>query len=104
MSSDFDNVNDSGNIDTNIAELRAELGLLKQKTSGFDAGSYKRLSEKYEKAMEVIELQKTQLEEYKRNKLPTKDEVDTISSMLDLISKLDDNTMQKIEKFGKKNG
>ena len=82
--------------------MRASLKIIKDKNSGFDEDSYKDLIIKYEKAMEIIEEQRIMLDEYRRNKLPSKDEVDTISSMLDLINKLDDNTLDKISKLNKK--
>ncbi len=102
MSGDLSNASNIKSSDKTIAELRASLKIIKDKNSGFDEDSYKDLIIKYEKAMEIIEEQRIMLDEYRRNKLPSKDEVDTISSMLDLINKLDDNTLDKISKLNKK--
>ena len=60
---------------------------------------YQELLEKYEAAQKRID----ELESEKnRAKLPTKDEVDTMASMLDLINKLDEGTIEKLNRFGQK--
>jgi len=59
---------------------------------------YRELLAKYETAQKRI----NELEsEIKKNKLPTKDEVDAMSSMLDLVTKLDEATIEKLNKFGR---
>lgn len=59
---------------------------------------YKDLLEKYNIAQKRINELETEL---KKDKLPTKDEVDAMSSMLDLVTKLDEATIEKLNKFGK---
>lgn len=62
---------------------------------------YQELLGKYKIAMERIDELEKKLAE-NSNKLPTKDEVDTMASMLDLINKLDESTIEKLSKFGDK--
>lgn len=59
---------------------------------------YKELLAKYDIAQKRINELESEL---KANKLPTKDEVDAMSSMLDLVTKLDEATIEKLNKFGK---
>ena len=61
---------------------------------------YKELLVKYQEAQKKIE----ELEGDKaKSKLPSKDEVESMSGMLDLISKLDASTIEKLNKFSKLN-
>jgi hypothetical protein len=62
---------------------------------------YDDLLQEYKKAKaRIVELEH-ELEESK-TKLPSKDEVETMSSMIDLIGKLDESTIEKLSKFGAK--
>lgn len=62
---------------------------------------YEELLAKYKIAIERIQKLEGRLNE-QANKLPTKEDVDTMSSMLDLINKLDESTIEKLSKFGDK--
>lgn len=61
--------------------------------------AYAELLEEYKKAQEKIKKLEAELEK-KANQMPSKDEVETMSSMLDLISKLDEPTIEKLNRFG----
>ena len=64
---------------------------------------YEKLAEKFEDAMKLVEAMRSKIQELESNKMPTKDEVESISSMLDLLGKLDDNAISRINKLGKMN-
>lgn len=53
-----------------------------------------------EEAYKIIEKQKLEIAKLNDNKLPTKDEVESISAMLDLVNKLDPETINKLKIFG----
>jgi len=60
---------------------------------------YQELLEKYEAAQKRID----ELEaEKSKGKLPSKNEVDTMITMLDLINKIDEGTIEKLNRFGRK--
>lgn len=40
---------------------------------------------------------------HQRNNFPTKEEIESISAMLDLVNKLDDNMIDKIQKLSRTN-
>lgn len=50
--------------------------------------------------MQMIEVLRSKIAEMESNKLPTKEEVESISSMLDIINKLDDNSIARINRLG----
>lgn len=43
----------------------------------------------------------TSYSEVKNNNLPSKDEIESISSMIDIINKIDEETLEKIERLKK---
>lgn len=68
----------------------------------YNEQAYRELLEEYSKAMGVIEQLKQKIEELQRNKLPSKEEVESMSAMLDVMNKLDPETIDKINKLGGK--
>ncbi len=62
---------------------------------------YEELLADYKKAKDRITELEQKLAENK-TKLPSRDEVETMSSMIDLISKLDESTIEKLSRFGNK--
>ena len=62
---------------------------------------YEELLADYKKAKDRITELEQKLAENK-TKLPTRDEVETMSSMIYLISKLDESTIEKLSRFGNK--
>lgn len=83
-------------INQQIAKLGQEFDKLTSSTE--KDKRYKELLAKYDTAQKRINELESEL---KKNKLPTKDEVEAMSSMLDLVTKLDEATIEKLNKFGK---
>ena len=63
---------------------------------------HSKLLEDYKIALEEIARLKEQLASSSKSELPSKDEVDTMASMIDLLSKLDNDVIDKIGKLGGK--
>ena len=63
---------------------------------------YEELLEDYKIAKKRIEELEEKVQASSNNQLPTKDDVEAMSGMLDLINKLDDATIEKLSKFGNK--
>ena len=63
---------------------------------------YEELLEDYKIAKKRIEELEEKVQANSSNQLPTKDDVEAMSGMLDLINKLDDATIEKLSKFGNK--
>jgi hypothetical protein len=102
MNDSFSNSNKPESLEATITKLRDNLITSQDKNNDFNEKSYKELLAKYEESLGVIEVLKAKIVELERGKLPTKDEVESISAMLDLVSKLDTTTLNKIERLGKK--
>ena len=98
--SDYDNLKQTGKLDETIGSLKTMLELSKD-TAAPTADQYKKLSEKYEQALKLIETLKSKIDELESNKIPSKDEVESISAMLDVLNKLDIKTLDKLSMIGK---
>lgn len=87
------------NLDEDISKLRETH---RRKSQAKDKDKlYDDLLQEYKEAKARIAELEHELEESK-TKLPSKDEVETMSSMIDLIGKLDESTIEKLSKFGAK--
>lgn len=87
------------NLDEEIDKLRKmhrETSQEKDKDKLYDD-----LLQEYKEAKARIAELEQELKDNK-TKLPSKDEVETMSSMIDLIGKLDESTIEKLSKFGAK--
>lgn len=104
MTSEYDRLKHSGELDRGYGTLSATLETIDVVKSGpgstVPRDQYEKLAEKFEKAMQMIEVLRTKIAEVESNKLPTKEEVESISSMLDIINKLDDNSIARINRLG----
>lgn len=98
--SDYDNLKQTGKLDETIGSLKAMLEI-SQVTSAPNADQYKKLSEKYEEALKIIETLRSKIDELQNNKIPSRDEVESISAMLDVLNKLDIKTLDKLSALGK---
>lgn len=98
--SDYDNLKKSGKLDETIGSLKATLELSRDIKSP-DEEQYRKLSKKYEEALMLIETLKSKIDDLQNSKLPTKDEVESMSAMLDVLNKLDIKTLDKLSTFGK---
>lgn len=101
MSSDYDNLKKSGKLDETIGALRANLESSKIVSSPNDQ-QYQQLLQKYEEAFILIETMRTKIDQLQSNKLPTVDEVESMSAMLDVLNKLDIKTLDKLSTLGNK--
>lgn len=100
--SDYDNLKQTGKLDETIGSLKAMLEISQVTvTSAPSTEQYKKLSEKYEEALKIIETLRAKIDELQNNKLPSKDEVESISAMLDVLNKLDIKTLDKLSSIGK---
>lgn len=102
MASDYDNLKSSGKLDETIGSLKANLEMSKVITSATHE-QYQKLSEKYEEALKLIETLRAKIDELQGNKMPTLDEVESMSAMLDILNKLDIKTLDKLTELGKHN-
>ncbi len=87
------------NLDEEIDKLRKmhrETSQEKDKDKLYDD-----LLQEYKEAKARIAELEQELKDNK-TKLPSKDEVETMSSMIDLIGKLDESTIEKLSRFGAK--
>ena len=82
------------NIEDQIAKLQSTY----QSAADKDM-LYAELLEKYKKAQLRIEELESELKNRVPN-LPSKDDVEAMSGMLDLISRLDESTIEKLNRFG----
>ena len=101
MSNDYDDLKRSGKLDETIGSLKANLELLKDLPTPTDA-QYKKLAEKYEEALKLVETLKSKIDDLQNNKIPSKDDVESMSAMLDVLNKLDIKTLDKLSSLGKK--
>lgn len=104
MTSEYDSLKHSGELERDYGSLSAALETIDVVKSGSGStiprDQYEKLAEKFEKAMQMIEVLRSKIAEMESNKLPTKEEVESISSMLDIINKLDDNSIARINRLG----
>lgn len=103
--SDYDNWKNSGKLDQSYGSLntaRETIDILKGSGS-VTKDQYDKLADKFEQALQIIEIQKAKITELESNKMPTKEDVESMSAMLDLLGKLDDNSINRLNKLGKLN-
>jgi ribulose 1,5-bisphosphate carboxylase large subunit-like protein len=96
---DYDDLKSTGKLDQILGELKANLDFAKDNEI-YTESSYRKLADKYEEAMKLIETLKSKIEDLQKNKIPTKDEVESMSAMLDLLDKFDPKTLEKIASLG----
>ena len=92
---DYDNLKSSGKLDQLLGEMKSNLEYARDNDNP-SSEAYKKLAKKYEEALVLIETLKSKIEELQKNKLPSKDEVESMSAMLDLLDKFDPKTLEKI--------
>ena len=98
--SDYDDLKSSGKLIETISLLKAYTEVSKEISVSNNEG-YKNLAKKYEEAISLIEILRAKIDDLEKNKLPTKDEVESMSAMLDVLNKLDIKTLDKISMLGK---
>ena len=87
-----------------IEEIQKEINALRDARKATSRSEpdevYNELLKKYEHALVKIHELETQVNSNTQSKVPSKDDVEAMSGMLDLINKLDDSTIEKLNKFG----
>jgi hypothetical protein len=103
--SDYDNLKKSGKLDESYGTLKAtsEMIALVKDSGSVSKEQYEKLADKFEQALQLIETMRSKITQLEANKMPSKDEVESMSSMLDLLGKLDDTSISRIHKLGKLN-
>jgi hypothetical protein len=90
------------NFNELFADLKASQANFSETAESEKAKRYDSLLEKYVQAIKIIEQLKMRIDEVGKDKLPTKDEVESIGAMLDLVNKLDIKTLDKLNQLGGK--
>lgn len=102
---DYDNLKSSGKIDETYGSLKAAREVIDVTTSSSEGTvkkeQYEKLAEKFEEAMKLIEVLRSKINELESNKMPSKGDVESMSAMLDLLGKLDTNSINRLNKLGK---
>lgn len=100
--SDYDNLKVTGKLDETYGNLKATKETIEivRDSGGVTQAQYDKLAEKFEEALRLIETLKGKILELESNKMPTKDDVESMSAMLDLLGKLDENSISRLNRLG----
>ena len=90
-------MNNNEEIKSRIDQLRHSNG-----DTNYNRTEYEDLLSKYEILLRENTLLKEEIKQAVSNKIPSRDEIESISGMLDLINKIDSSTIEKIERFNRK--
>lgn len=96
--SDYDNLNDKGEINELLGSLKATASYSKDESDD----KIKNMRDLLVKAYTTIEAQQAKIRELQADKIPSKDEVESLSAMLDVLNKLDIKTIDKLSSLDKK--
>ena len=96
--SDYDSLNAKGEITSLIASLKATVAYSEDETDK----KVVKMRELLIKAYATIEAQQEKIRTLEGNKIPSKDEVESMSAMLDILNKLDIKTLDKLTELGNK--
>ena len=93
------------NIDGVIAEVKGSLAKYKENKT-YDKKAYDEILEKYSSLITVVELLKSEIDKLNNNKLPSKDEVESMSAIMNLlgVEKLDTEGIQRLKNLGSEFG
>lgn len=96
--SDYDNLNDTGRINELLGALKSTVDF----SEGDSDKKIQKMRELLERAYTTIEAQQEKIRSLESNKIPSKDEVESMSAMLDMLNKLDIKTLDKLSELGSK--
>lgn len=96
--SDYDSLNAKGEITSLIASLKATVAYSEDETDK----KVVKMRELLIKAYATIEAQQEKIRTLEGNTIPSKDEVESMSAMLDILNKLDIKTLDKLTELGNK--
>lgn len=99
----MNNINLDLNIEGIIAEAKGSLAKYRENKT-YDKQTYNELLEKYGSAITIIELLRGEIEKLKNNKLPSKNDVEAIGAIMNLlgIEKLDGEGIKKLKNISNK--
>ncbi|MCA9346710.1 hypothetical protein KC960_04430 [Candidatus Saccharibacteria bacterium] len=105
MGSEYDKLKNSGELDQTYGTLKATTELIEvtKNSNSITKEQYESLANKFEQSMQVIEILRSKIQELESKKMPSKEEVESMSSMLDLLGKLDETSIARIKKLGELN-
>ena len=95
--SDYDNLNESGSISELLGSLKSTVDF----SEGDNDKKVQKMRELLERAYTTIEAQQEKIRSMEAGKIPTKDEVESMSAMLDVLNKLDIKTLDKLSMIDK---
>lgn len=97
----MNDVNINLNIDKIIAEAKGSLAKYRENKT-YDKQAYAELLEKYSSAITVIEILKSEIDKINNNKLPSKNEIESIGAIMNLlgVEKLDADGIKKLKNLG----
>lgn len=101
--SDYDSLKNSGKLDEAYGSLKStkEIVELTKDAPIISKEQYEKLADRFEEALKLIEMLRSKISELESKKMPTKDEVESMSAMLDVLNKLDIKTLDKINSIGR---
>ena len=89
------------NIDGIIAEAKGSLAKYRENKT-YNKQAYDELLEKYSSSITIIELLKSEIEKLNNNKLPSRNDIEAISAMMNLlgVEKLDGEGIKRLKTIG----
>lgn len=96
--SDYDNLNSAGSINELLGSLKTTVDF----SEGDSDKKIQKMRDLLERAYVTIEAQQEKIRSLESSKLPSKDEVESMSAMLDVLNKLDIKTIDKLSELGNK--
>ncbi|QHN42677.1 hypothetical protein GII36_02290 [Candidatus Mycosynbacter amalyticus] len=96
--SDYDNLNNAGNISELLGSLKTTVDF----SEGDSDKKIQKMRDLLERAYVTIEAQQEKIRSLESSKIPSKDEVESMSAMLDVLNKLDIKTIDKLSELGSK--
>lgn len=86
------------NIDGIIAEAKGSLAKYRENKT-YNKQTYDELLEKYSSTITIIELLKSEIEKLNNNKLPSKNDIESIGAIMNLlgVEKLDEDGIKKLK-------
>lgn len=97
----YDNLHKSGDIKELMGSLKTTADFLPPDSKAISVDQVAEIKAMLKKAYETIFAQEERIRELEnKNSIPTKDEVESMSAMLDVLNKLDIKTIDKLSSFG----
>lgn len=99
----YDNLHDSGDIKELMGSLKMTADFLPLESKSINNDQITEIKTMLKKAYETIFAQEEKIRQLEsKNSLPSKEEVESMSAMLDVLNKMDIATLNKLTEFGNK--